>query len=82
MLSLFITLLCFSSSLAHDRTTGLFLNDQPYMVRPFLIDMNPVELKYLSFMINLDKYTGNCNVSSPKNVFQKKQKTYMLKHLI
>ena len=58
MFSQFITLLCFSSSLAHDWTTGLFLNDQPDMVRPFLIDMNPVELKYLPFMISLDKFSG------------------------
>ena len=36
------------------------------MVRPTLIDMNPVELKYYPFMISLNKYTGICNVFSPK----------------
>ena len=37
----------------------LFLNDEPCMVRPTLIDVNPVELKYYPFMINLKKCTGN-----------------------
>ena len=35
------------------------------MVRPTLIDMNPVELKYYPFMISLDKCTGSCNALSP-----------------
>ena len=35
------------------------------MVRPTLIDMNPNELKYYSFMISLNKCTGSCNVLSP-----------------
>ena len=36
------------------------------MIRPTLIDLNPVELKYSSFMISLNKCTENCNVFSPK----------------
>ena len=44
----FILLLSFSSSLAAKR---LFLNDEPCMVRPTLIDLNPVELKYYLFVI-------------------------------
>ena len=78
MFSLFIVLLRFSESLA---TKCLFLNDETCMVRPTLIDMNPVELKYYPFTISLNKCTGSCNVLS-KYVFQKKQKAYMLKHLI
>ena len=31
------------------------------MIRPTLIDLNPVELNYLSFMISLDKCNGSCN---------------------
>ena len=31
------------------------------MVRPTLIDLNPVDLKYYLFMITLDKCTGSCN---------------------
>ena len=34
----------------------------PYMVRPTLIDINPIELKYHTFVINLNKCTGKCNV--------------------
>ena len=58
--------LSFSSSLAPDQTKCLFLNGEPCMVRPNLIDLNPAELKYYPFMISLDK---------EKYVFQKKQKT-------
>ena len=29
------------------------------MIRPSLIDINPVELKYYSFMISLNKCTGS-----------------------
>ena len=47
----FIFLLNFSSFLA---TKCLFLNDEPYMVRPTLNDLNPVERKYYPFGINLD----------------------------
>ena len=32
------------------------------MVRPTLIDLNPVELKYYLFMISLNKCTGSCNI--------------------
>ena len=62
----FIVLLSFSESLACNRTKCLFLNDEPCMVRPTLIDMNPVKVKYYPFMISINKCTGNCNVSSPK----------------
>ena len=48
-----------------DRTKCLLLNDEPCMVRPTLIDMNPVELIYYPFMISLNKRTGSCNVLSP-----------------
>ena len=46
MLNLFTVLLSFSKSLACDQTKCLFLNDEPCMVRPTLIDMNPNELIY------------------------------------
>ena len=36
------------------------------MVRPTLIDLNLVELKYYPFIISLDKCNGSCNVLSPK----------------
>ena len=36
------------------------------MVRPTLIDLNPLELKYYPFMIILDKCSVSCNVLSPK----------------
>ena len=64
MIFRFIVLL---SSLAHvaDRTS-LFVNDEPWMVRPTLINMNAVESQSYPFMISLNKFTKCCNVLSPK----------------
>ena len=54
----FIGLLCFSRSLAIKYGS---LNNKPCMIRPTLIDLNPIELNYYPFMISLDKYSGSCN---------------------
>ena len=35
------------------------LNNKPCMVRPFLVDLNPVELKYYPFVISLDSGSFN-----------------------
>ena len=67
----FIVLLSFSSSSA---TKYVSLIDEPCMVRPALIDLNPFELKYYPFMISLDKCNGSCNVLSPKMCVTKKTK--------
>ena len=75
----FIVLLSFSSSLARvakisHRTKRVLLNDEPCIIRPTAIDLNPVGLKYYPFMISLDKCSGSCNVLSPKNMCSKKKK--------
>ena len=44
------------------------------MVRPTLIDLNPVELKYYPFMISLDKCSESCNVLPPKICVPKETK--------
>ena len=44
------------------------------MVRPTIIDMNPVELKYYPFMISLNKCAGSCNVLSKKICVPKETK--------
>ena len=62
----FSVLLSFSQSLARNRIKCLFLNYERYVVRPTLIDLSPVELKYYPFMISLNKFTGSCIVLSPK----------------
>ena len=56
-----------------------FLNDEPCMVRHTLIDLNPVELKYYTFMISLNKCTGRFNVSSPKICVPKETKDINVK---
>ena len=45
-----------------------------HVVRPTLIDTNPVELKFYPFMISLDKCTGSCNVLSRKICIPKETK--------
>ena len=50
------------------------LNDEPSMVRPTLLDMNPVEPKFYLFTISLNKCTGSCNVLSPKICVPKETK--------
>ena len=47
-----ITVLLNSSFLVHERTKCLFSNGEPCMLRPTLIDMNLVKLKYYPFMIS------------------------------
>ena len=66
MFSLFIVLVSFSESSTRDRRKCLILNDEPCIVSPTLIDMNPVEFKYYLFMISLNKCSGSCNVLYPK----------------
>ena len=75
MLSL-IVLLRFSESLAHvskvsDQTK---YHDKTFMVRPTLLDMNPVELKYFRFVISINKSTESFNILSPKTCVQKEAK--------
>ena len=54
----FIVLLNFSSSLA---TKCLYLNNEPCMVRPTLIDLNLVEFKCYPFIVSPDKCSESCN---------------------
>ena len=76
----FIVFLKLSRSLASlakvsDQAKFLSLKDEPSMVRPTLIDWNPIELKYYRFMISLDICNECCTVIPPKLCVLKKQKT-------
>ena len=42
-------------------TKCVSLNNEPCMIRHFLINLTPDELKYYPFLIKLDKYNRNCN---------------------
>ena len=70
----FIALLSFSESLAHNRIKCLYLIDEPYIVGLSLIDLNPVELKHYPFMIRLNKCTGSFNHLWPKICVPKEKK--------
>ena len=72
----FIVLLSFRETLAKKCH---FLNDEPGMVRPTYIDMNPVKVKYHLFMISLNNCTGSCNVLSPKMCVPKELKEINVK---
>ena len=74
-------LLSFSRSLS---TKFLSLHNEPHIIRPILIDLNPVKL--YPFMISLDnKCNGSCNVFddlSTKISLREKTKRCMIKYLI
>ena len=53
-----IALLSFSRSL---KSKCVSLNNEPCMISPSLIDLNPIKLSYYRFIINLDKCNGSCN---------------------
>ena len=55
---MFIGLLSFSESLANE---CMSLNNEQCKTKPFLIDTNPVELKYYPYFITSDKCNGSCN---------------------
>ena len=73
---MFIVSLNFSISLA---TKCVSLDDEPCMIRPTLLDLNPVELRYYPFMISLDKYSESCNILLPKICVPKKTKDISVK---
>ena len=54
----FIALLSFSvSSIAE----CVFLNNEPCLARPTLIELNPSELHFYEYKVSLDRYNGNHN---------------------
>ena len=71
MFSLFVVLLSFSSYLALYQTKCLLLNDEPCMIKPTIINMNRIELKYYLFMINLKNAQEVLMSYLQKYVFQK-----------
>ena len=73
---MFILLLSFNICLA---TKCMFLNYEPCMVRPTLLGVNLVELKYYPFMISLNKCTGSSNVLFPKTFILKETKDINVK---
>ena len=72
----------FISSLASGQTKCLFPNDEPSVVGPTPIDMNPNELKYYPVIIISNKCTGSCNVLYPKACVPKETKHVYVKYLI
>ena len=71
-----IALLNFAGTLA---AKCMSLNNEPHMIRPILMGLNPIEVNYYQFMIKLDKYNESCNVVddlSTKNAcFKQNKKT-------
>ena len=81
---MFILLLSFISSLACVAKVSYWTKcvsviDEPYLVRPTLIDFNPVQFKYCPFMISLEKSNGSENVLSPKICVPKETKDITVK---
>ena len=57
------------------------LNNEPYIIRPAFIDLNPVDPKYYQFMSSLDKYSGGCNSADvlPTNICVRSKKDINVK---
>ena len=75
----FIALLSFGRSLSFKCVP---LNNEPCVIMPTLIDLNPVELKCYPFMISLDEFSGSCNFAkglSAKICFPSKTKDVNVK---
>ena len=72
----FMALLSFGRFLA---TKCVSLNNEPGMIMPTVMDLNPSELNYYPFMISLDKCNGSFNavddLSTKICVTTKKRKT-------
>ena len=80
MKQVFIVLLDFDSTLAQVakvESKCLSLKDESCMARPTLINLNPVEIKYYTFMRSLDKYNESFNVLFP-NMCSKKTKDIII----
>ena len=77
----FVVLLSSLASVA-GRTNVCVLNDEPYMVRPNIIDMTSVELKHYPFKTSLNNCTGSCNVLSPKMCVPNETKNINVKAFI
>ena len=60
---LFTVLLSFSEPLAHDWTKCMILNDEPCMVRPTIINLDPVKTEYYPCLVS-------------KNICNKRSKTH------
>ena len=71
-----IVLLRVSNSLAQYQTKGLFLNYEPCIVRPNLINMNPFEAIYYPFMNSLNQCSESCNFLISKNMHSKRNKRH------
>ena len=84
--NMFNGLLSFSGSLASMTNVSIFtkctfVNNQPCMTRPALIDLNLDEYNqgshYYLFIVNLDRYNRSCNtldINLVDYVFQTKKK--------
>ena len=79
---IFIELLSFNSFLARVakvQTKYVSLNAELCIIRSTFTNLNPFQLKYYSFMINLGKYGGSCNVLSGKIGVPKKSEDINVK---
>ena len=59
--SVFAEVLSFGTQLFIQKPKCVSLNNWPYLARPTLIDINPDELCYYLFVINLGRCSESCN---------------------
>ena len=58
---IFVVISSFETQLTSQNIKCISLNNQLCLVWSLLVALNPSELLYCPFMVNLDRYIGNCN---------------------
>ena len=83
---LVLVLLFFAGSMAAAKVIKcVSINNQPYMIRLTLLDLNFDEFHYYPFVISMNRSDGSCNTTEHpfgQYVFLMKRKTYTRKYLI
>ena len=58
---IFVAIISFRKIVVTQKVTYIFLNNQPYLAIPNLINLNPSQIHYCLVMVNLDISYGSCN---------------------
>ena len=58
---IFVAIISFRKIAVTQKVTCIFLNNQPYLAIPNLINLNPSQIHYCLVMVNLDISYGSCS---------------------
>lgn len=58
---IFVAIISFRKIVVTQKVRCIFLNNQPYLAMPNLINLNPSQIHYCLVMVSLDISYGSCN---------------------